>query len=69
MEQITLKVEGMSCGHCKAAVEKALKGIAGVQGAEVDLDAKVVKVSYDADKTSKSDLTKAITDAGYDVVE
>jgi copper chaperone len=69
VEQITLKVEGMSCGHCKAAVEKALKGIAGVQGAEVDLDAKVVKVSYDADKTGKSDLTKAITDAGYDVVE
>ena len=69
MEQITLKVEGMSCGHCKAAVEKALKGIAGVQGAEVDLDAKVVKVSYDADKTGKSDLAKAITDAGYDVVE
>lgn len=69
MEQITLKVEGMSCGHCKAAVEKALKGIAGVQGAEVDLDAKVVKVSYDADKTGKSDFAKAITDAGYDVVE
>ena len=69
MEQITLKVEGMSCGHCKAAVEKALKGIAGVQGAEVDLDAKVVKVSYDADKTGKNDLAKAITDAGYDVVE
>ena len=59
----------MSCGHCKAAVEKALKGIAGVQGAEVDLDAKVVKVSYDDDKTGKSDLVKAITDAGYDVVE
>jgi len=68
VEQITLKVEGMSCGHCQAAVEKALKGVAGVQGAEVDLAAKTVTVSYDAGKTGKSDLARAVTSAGYDVV-
>jgi len=34
---IRLKVEGMSCNHCKLSVEKALKGVPGVEGAEVNL--------------------------------
>ncbi|MCL6638360.1 MAG: copper ion binding protein [Firmicutes bacterium] len=68
MEQVTLKVEGMSCSHCKAAVEKALKGVPGVQGADVDLAAKTVKVSYDGKKAGKNDLARAIAEAGYDVV-
>lgn len=67
MEKITLKVEGMSCGHCKAAVEKALKGIAGVQDAEVDLASKLVTVTYDAGKVGREAMAKAISDAGYDV--
>jgi len=64
---MTLKVEGMSCGHCKAAVEKTLKGTAGVQDAEVDLSAKSVTVTYDPGKVGREDLTKAVVDAGYDV--
>lgn len=68
MDKISLKVEGMSCGHCKAAVEKALKGTAGVQDAEVDLAAKAVTVSYDSAKVGRDGLVKAITDAGYEVV-
>lgn len=27
---VTLNVEGMSCGHCKASVEKAVRGVAGL---------------------------------------
>lgn len=69
MEQVVLKVEGMSCGHCKMAVEKSLKNISGVQDAVVDLEAKTVKVSYDAGKATRNDLEKAITDAGYEVVK
>ncbi|NLI13670.1 heavy-metal-associated domain-containing protein [Pelotomaculum propionicicum] len=67
MEKITLKVEGMSCGHCKAAVEKALKDTGGVLAAEVDLDAKSVQVDYDRDRVDRAGLVKAIEDAGYDV--
>ena len=33
-----LKVEGMTCGHCKAAVEKALKAVDGVEDAVVSLE-------------------------------
>lgn len=68
MEKVTLKVEGMSCSHCKAAVEKALKGTAGVQDAEVDLASKTVSVTYDTGKVGRDGLMKAVSDAGYDVV-
>lgn len=60
-----LKVEGMTCGHCKMAVEKAAKSVAGVTGAEVNLGTKLVKVSGDFDHTA---VTKAIEEAGYQVV-
>lgn len=68
MEKINLKVEGMSCGHCQAAVEKALKGVAGVQSAEVDLASKTVTVVYDPGQTGQDALKTAVTNAGYDVV-
>lgn len=61
-----LKIEGMSCGHCKAAVEKALKSIDGVENAVVDLANKSADVTLT--KEVKNDvLSKAVTDAGYDV--
>lgn len=68
MDKIILKVEGMSCGHCKAAVEKALKGTAGVQAAEVDLASKAVTVTYEPSQIGKEGLAKVIADAGYEVV-
>lgn len=64
---VVIDVEGMSCGHCKAAVEKALTGLAGVNKAEVDLAAKNVSVSYDPAKVQEVTLRKAISDAGYEV--
>ena len=66
MSQTVLKVEGMSCNHCKMAVEKALKAVNGVEGAEVNLDKKEVVVTGAADQDK---LAKAIEDAGYTVVK
>lgn len=65
METI-IRVEGMMCSHCKARVESVCKGIAGVQDAIVDLQAKTVTVTGNANTEA---LKKAITDAGYEVVE
>jgi copper chaperone len=67
MDKITFNVDGMSCGHCKASVEKALKELGGVQTAEVVLEAKTVTVIYDASKINRDTLAKAITEAGYEV--
>lgn len=62
---ITMKIEGMACGHCKAAVEKALNAIEGVQ-AQVNLEAKTAEVQ--AEGVDAETLKKAVEDAGYDVV-
>jgi len=63
-DMITMKIEGMMCGHCKAAVEKALNAIDGVT-AEVNLEAKTASVQGCTDKEL---LRKVVTDAGYDVI-
>ena len=47
MVQKTFAVSGMKCPHCKAKVEDALRAVAGVQQAEVNLPAASVTVSYD----------------------
>lgn len=66
MAQITLRVEGMSCGHCVKSVESALQNI-GAKGT-VDLEAKIVAVEYDDSKLDEAALKLAIEDQGYDVV-
>lgn len=61
-----LKVEGMMCSHCKARVEKVSKAVPGAVDAVADLQAKTVTVTGTAGVEA---LKKAITDAGYEVVE
>lgn len=58
-------VEGMSCGHCSARVEKALNAIDGVT-AKVDLEAKTAFVDVTGN-VSDDTLKKAVEDAGYEV--
>ena len=68
METLVLKVEGMSCGHCKASVEKALKALNGVANATVTLEAKEVNVEFDGSAVNVEAMKKAIEDDGYEVV-
>ena len=60
-----LKIEGMTCQHCTGRVHKALNDINGVR-AEVDLKGATVEL---AEHISEDDLIKAVTDAGYEVVD
>lgn len=60
-----LNVEGMMCPHCKAMVEKVCKAVPGATDAVVDLQAKNVTVTGNADRDA---LIKAIVDAGYEVI-
>ncbi|WNF35344.1 copper chaperone CopZ [Bacillaceae bacterium IKA-2] len=68
MNEVTISVEGMSCGHCKSAVEGALAKLDGVASAEVNLEAKNVAVSFDRTKVDEAVLKNEIEEAGYDVV-
>ena len=66
MIQKTLKIEGMSCGHCSARVEKALNALNGVE-AKVDLAAKTAQINL-TEEVSDEILKKAVIDAGYEVL-
>ncbi len=65
METI-IKVDGMMCSHCKSRVEEICKGFAEVTNAVVDLEKKQVTVTGNA---SVDELKKAISDAGYGIME
>ncbi|QGS68486.1 copper chaperone CopZ [Oceanobacillus sp. 143] len=60
-------VQGMSCGHCKASVEGALKKLDGVSAAEVNLESSNVEITYDEAKVSLKNMKEAIEEQGYDV--
>ena len=63
----TLKVEGMTCGHCEKAVKGALEELEGVQTVDVDLASGEVAVEHSGE-TAKESMEEAVEDQGYDVV-
>jgi copper chaperone CopZ len=56
-------VSGISCGHCKAAIEGEVAEVDGVDSVHVDIDAKTVAVDGGDDAAIRA----AIADAGYDI--
>ena len=67
LDAVVLNVEGMTCNHCKMAVEKALLKLNGVVSAEVSLADKNVTVNFDNSSANIDQMKAAITDAGYNV--
>lgn len=63
----TMKIEGMMCGHCEAAVKKALETLDGVAGAEVSHEKGTAVVTLEKD-VDNAVLTKAVEDKDYKVV-
>lgn len=61
-----IQIEGMSCGHCSARVEKALSAVPGVSNVHVDLAVKTATVTAE-DSVADKALSDAVTDAGYEV--
>ncbi len=66
-EQVTLNVGGMTCAACVAHIESALRGVAGVLAANVNLATERATVKYVPGLSSIADLRKAIEDSGYSV--
>jgi copper chaperone len=63
MKTIELKIEGMSCGHCVAAVRKALSGLPGVEVLEVRIGG--ARLNVDESKVDERKLGEAVAAAGY----
>jgi copper ion binding protein len=64
-EELKLKVEGMTCGHCVMHVQKALEALPGVKKVTVSLPNKEATVIHEAGKVTKEQMLKAIDEAGY----
>ena len=65
MANVKLWVTGMTCGHCQATVEQALKGVLGVYSAVVDLQDGAAEVDFNDDALTPDQLVAAVKAAGY----
>lgn len=63
MEQAKIAIEGMSCGHCVAAVKGALGRLDGVQVKDVAIGS--ATVAYDASAVTPERIVQAVADEGY----
>jgi copper chaperone CopZ len=65
MANIKLRITGMTCGHCLAKVETALRSVSGVYSAVVDLPDGEAEVDFDDDSVTTTQLIGAVEHAGY----
>ncbi|MEK4701921.1 copper chaperone CopZ [Solibacillus sp. FSL R7-0668] len=68
MENVTLNVKGMSCGHCVKSVEGSVGALEGVDQVKVDLQAGQVNLAFNSDKVTLDKIKEVIDEQGYDVV-
>ena len=65
MANIKLRITGMTCGHCQAKVEQALKSVSGVYSAVIDLPDGEAEVDFEDDRVTTDQLVAAVAKAGY----
>jgi copper chaperone len=68
MQNIVLKVEGMSCSHCENRVKKAVGNLTGVSSVQVSLADKAVTIDFDPSLIADTKIRETIEHEGYDVV-
>lgn len=64
MQPRTYEVPGITCDHCKTAIEEEVGKLAGVSEVVVDVDGKTVTVDGIA---SDDEIAAAVSEAGYEV--
>jgi len=68
--QSELKIKtSAQCEMCKASIEKKLKVVKGVKSAVLDVDSKVLAVSFDEKVTNADKIRKAVAKTGYSADE
>ncbi|MBA5869309.1 MAG: copper chaperone [Nitrospira sp. CR2.1] len=64
MDELTLKITGMSCGHCVGQVTKALTRLDGLQVHSVKVGEAIV--AYDPREIVPAEIIQAVTEVGYE---
>ncbi len=65
MDNLILKLRGMSCASCASNIEKAIKSVAGVIDCNVNFGIEQATVQYNPQKTNLESIQSAVKNAGY----
>lgn len=65
MENLTLKLRGMSCASCASNIEDAIQAVPGVSDCNVNFGAEQATINYDPQKTNLEKIQDAVEAAGY----
>ncbi|OTO76411.1 MULTISPECIES: copper chaperone CopZ [unclassified Enterococcus] len=60
------EINGMSCNHCVANVEKAINQLEGIDKVKIHLKKNQGVVKFDEAKVSAEQIVAAVTEAGYE---
>ncbi|HEX6808665.1 MAG TPA: heavy-metal-associated domain-containing protein [Gemmatimonadaceae bacterium] len=63
MERVTIQIDGMSCGHCVAAVGRALSAVPGVDVEQIAVGS--ATIAYDPSAVSLDRIRAAVRAEGY----
>ena len=64
---VVLNVPGVSCNHCKNAIEGAVGALTGVRQVEVDVSDKSVTIDFEDADVSLDEIEAAVQEEGYEV--
>jgi copper chaperone len=65
MERISLRIDGMTCGHCVGAVGRALRELEGVELEGVEIGSATLR--HDPTRTGVEKIVRALGEEGYTV--
>lgn len=65
---VKIKCEEMTCAGCQKKITKSINNLDGVKEIDVNLDTKIITVSFDESKTDTGKIIDAIAKAGYESV-
>lgn len=66
MNEITLKISGMTCASCAKLNQKAIMDVNGVKSANVDIATNKAIVEFDEKATNPTEIVSAIKAIGYE---
>ncbi len=68
MTNIILKIEGMTCNHCKMNVTKTVQNLKGVVSVDVDLEKKQAKIEFNEQDLDVDQIIETIDEIGYKAI-
>ncbi len=65
MENLTLKLRGMSCASCASNIEQAIQAVPGVVACQVNFATEQATIEYEPQRTDLEAIQQAVDEAGY----